>query len=398
MIYLHLKKILVKYWLVIWLVVTMLLLFLLGLLFLNPIWKSYGIHVPNELNTKVDFTYPLDSIFYIRNAEIGYRWSIKNPTSIWFHPIISWLIQLMPKAIPANWRYYLISIFSAPLALLCIFRYAQNVLKIRINPKLLPLTILIPGGLNMAVGNAESLSLLFNTLIMLSVVEQYPMMTCFIIGITAILIKPNAIYMLIPLLIYGFCDLIVKDYKKALRALIVILGIMVSWSSWILYVDLMSGQFGVYWKAREIATIPLYAGFLTILYRMAEVIFLGNIGEILKYATAFLISFTDLWLVLLVPFRSEKHRIACISSLITILFISFITSNPNKVFIYFMTLPSHILIGWVVMQLGYESIFKKGSFSEKSSISVNIALGIYILISIGMVVFFVVGTPLGWYI
>jgi hypothetical protein len=371
---------------------------MIGILVLNPIWQTYGIHVPGEPNTKVDFTYPVDSIFYIRNAEFGYRWSAKVPTSIWFHPVISWLIEIMPNTIPANWRYYFISIVSAPFALFFVYRYAQNVLEVNISPKFIPFAILVSGGLNMAVGNAESLSLLFNALIILSVLEHYPISVSLLFGIIAILIKPNALYMLAPLAVYGIYDLIGKEYKNALRSLVIALGILITWGVWILYVDYMSGQTGAYWQAREVATIPLYAGILTLIYRMVESIALGNIGEILKYATAFLIPLIDLWLVLLVPFRNEKHRLAIISGLIMLLLISFATSNPNKIFVYAMTLPSHLLIGWVVLQLGFQSLLKQSSFSKRYDFLAITALGVYVLVSIGMVVFFVVGTPLGWYI
>jgi hypothetical protein len=398
MIFLRLKTIRPKYWLIFWIVVTTLLLILIGIVILNPIWKTYGIHVPGEPSTKVDFTYPVDSIFYIRNAENGYRWSAKAPTSIWFHPVISWLIEIMPRAIPANWRYYLISLVSAPLALYCVYRYAQNVLEVHINPVFIPLTIFISGGLNMATGNAESLSLLFNTLIVLSVLEHFPISISLLIGMIAILIKPNALYMLAPLAVYGIYDLIGKEYKNALRSLVIILGILITWSGWILYVDYMSGQTGAYWQAREVATVPLYAGFLTLIYRTVETFALGNLGEILKHTTAFLVLLTDLWLVLLVPFRNEKHRLANISGLIMLLLISLATSNPNKIFIYAMTLPFHLLIGWVVLQSGFQSLRKQSSLSKRHSFLVTIAFSMYALVSIGMVIFFVVGTPLGWYI
>jgi hypothetical protein len=367
MISLRLKAIRPKYWLLFWIVATTLLLILIGVFILDPIWKTYGIHVPGEPNTKVDFTYPVDSIFYIRNAENGYRWSAKIPTSIWFHPVISWLIEIMPRAIPANWRYYLISLASAPFALYYVYRYAQNVLEVHISPAFIPFAIFISGGLNMAVGNA-------------------------------ILIKPNALYMLAPLAVYGIYDLIGKDYKNALRSLVIILGILITWAGWILYVDYMSGQTGAYWQAREVATVPLYAGFLTLIYRMVETIALGNIGETLKYTTAILIPLMDLWLVLLVPFRSEKHRLASISGLIMLWLISFATSNPNKIFVYAMTLPFHLLIGWIILQSGFQSLQKQGSLSKSHNFLAITAFSVYALVSIGMVVFFIVGTPLGWYI
>jgi hypothetical protein len=396
--FLHLKKITSTNQGLFWIVLTTLLLFGIGFFILNPLWKFYGIHVPGEPNTKVDFTFPLDSIFYIRNAELGYRWSTKVPTSIWFHPIISWLIEIMPNVIPANWRYYLISIASVPLSLFCVYKYSQKILEIRLKPGFISLAMLIPGGLNMAIGNAETLTLLFNNLILLAILDCYPFTVSFLIGITAILVKPNVLYLLAPVTVYGFYDLLAKDYKNALRCLVINLGILVGWGSWILFVDMMSGQVGAYWQAREVATVPLYAGFLTIVYRATENISLGNLGESLKYITALLIPLVDLWLILLVPFRNEKHRLASISGIILLLFISFATCNPNKIVVYIMTLPSHLIAGLVIFQLGYQSFSEKGNLLKQHDLFIKTAFILYILFSIGICAFFIIGTPFGWYI
>jgi hypothetical protein len=81
-----------------------------------------------------------------------------------------------------------------------------------------------------------------------------------------------------------------------------------------------------------------------------------------------------------------------------LLLISFTTSNPNKIFVYAMTLPSHILIGWFILQSGFQSLQRQNSSSKSHNVLVTAAFAIYVLVSIGMIIFFVVGTPLGWYI
>lgn len=391
------KTILPKHWLIFWIFATTLLLFLIGFFLLNPLWKAYGIHVPGEPNTKADFTFPVDGVFYIRNAELGYRWSAKVPTSIWFHPLVSWLIEILPDEIPANWRFYLINLASVPLSLFFVYKYAENVLDIPIKPVLIPFIVLIPGGLNMAIGNAETTALLFNTLVFIAIFENRSLAIIFLLGALAILTKPNALYLVAPLAVYSFYDFLAKDKISIARYLSSIAGILVGWLGWILLVDTMSGQFGTYWQARQFGSIPLYAGFLTLTYRTIEAISLGNLGESLKYITAFLIPIVDLWLALLIPFKNEKHRIASIAGIILLLLITFLISNPNKVIVYIMTLPSHLIIGFSVLQLGIQS-FEKRSISKKdNSITTKVAFFFYILFSIGMCIFFIFGTAKEWY-
>jgi len=380
-----------------WAAVSVLLAALIGVFILNPIWQWYGLHVPGEQNTKADFTYPVDTVFYIRNAELGYRWSVHEPTSIWFHPLLSWATKILPNQIPANLRLYSLSLVSALFSLLVVYKYSLKVFQVELGPHLLLLAILVPGGLNIAVGNAELPALLFNSLLLLAIINRSSGVIIFLLGAFAILTKPNAIYMLAPIVVYGVYAFVRRDKDMILRCVLGLLGIILPWICWIGYVDMRVGEVGAYWQARQIGTVPLYLGPITLIYRAAQAIALGDLGEILKFATAFVIPLVDLWLMLLVPFRSEVHRLASISSILAMLLIALVTNNPNKVIVYAITLPSHLAVSLLAMQAGFQNVFHPIGLSRSRYFILTLALLGYILFCVGMVVFFIIGTPLEWY-
>lgn len=380
-----------------WATLCVLLAVFIGVFILNPIWQWCGLHVPGEQNTKADITYPVDTVFYIRNAELGYRWSIHEPTSIWFHPLLAWATRILPNQIPGNLRLYFLSIVSALFSLIAVYKYALKVFQIELNPHVLLLTILIPGGLNIAVGNAELPVLLFNSLLLLAIINRSSGVIVFLVGMFAILTKPNAIYMLAPIAVYGVYAFARKDKGMAWRCILGILGLILPWVGWMGYVDMRVGEMGAYWQARQIAMVPLYLGPTTLIYRTVQAIAFGNLGEILKFVTAFVIPLVDLWLALVTPFRDELHRLASISSILAMLLIALVTNNPNKMIVYAMTLPSHLAVNLLAMQVGFQNAFHSMGLSRSKRLILMLALLGYLLFCIGMVAFFVIGTPLEWY-
>ena len=380
-----------------WAALSILFAVLIGVFILDPIWQWYGLHVPGEQNTKADFTYPVDTVFYIRNAELGYRWSVHEPTSIWFHPLLSWATRILPNQIPGNLRLYFLSLVSALFSLIVVYKYSLKVFQVELSPYLLLLAILVPGGLNIAVGNAELPALLFNTLLLLAIINRNSGVIIFLVGAFAILTKPNAIYMLAPTAVYGLYAFVRRDKDMVWRCILGMLGILLPWIGWIGYVDMRVGETGAYWQARQIATVPLYLGPITLVYRAVQAMALGDWGETLRFATAFVIPLVDLWLVLLVPFRSELHRLAGISSILAMLLITLVINNPNKVIVYAMTLPSHIAVGLLAMQAGFQNVFHPIGLSRSKHFILTLALLSYLLFCVGMFLFFVIGTPLEWY-
>jgi hypothetical protein len=169
---------------------------------LDPLWKSLDIHVPGEPNVKVDLTQPVDTIFYVRNAELGYRWDTSVPTSLWFHPLLSWSLHLLPRTIPSNYRLWALSNVAAFCSLIVVYRYTNLISLATLHPRTLILVPLLPGCLGITTANAEFPCLLFTSLLLVSVLCRYSYYYPILWGALAILAKPNALYLVLPLGVY----------------------------------------------------------------------------------------------------------------------------------------------------------------------------------------------------
>jgi len=368
---------------------------IIALLIVHQIWTEMGLHVPGEPNTPVDFTAPVDSIFYIRNAQLGFRWNANTPTSIWFHPLLSWSINRLPTSIPHNYRLWLISLAAAFGSLIVVFYYVQEISPLSLKPRLIFLIPLLPGGIGMITGNAEWLCLFFTSLLAFSVIRKWSTWHPLVWGSLAILTKPNALYMIPALGVYGLYALWAKDRKLLLNSLAGIFSITVVWIVWIVFVDFMAGDFGAYWQARRIATVPLTAGPLSFLERTIKIMaYSRDVGEHLKFTTALIIPILDMWLLMIVPLKNEVERYAILAALLTMVLTTVVLNNPNKIIVYVTTFPGHIAIGLLFIK------YTLGSLQNDNLLKnvVRSFLGIgYLLLCLLLAAFFVIGTPLGWY-
>jgi len=380
-----------------WASVGVLVAVVLVVVVAHPLWQDLNLHLPGEPSTKVDFTTPVDTLFYVRNANEGYSWGEFKPTSLWFHPLVTWLIRLLPSEVPAKWGVYAVSLVSAVVALCLVESYARRVFDLSPNPRYLVLAVLVPGGLNMGVGNAEMTSLAFNALLMIAVLGEGPPVLAFVSGILAILSKPNAIYLVLPLVAYGAYGLAKHDGELNRRCLLGLLGIFVGWASWILYVDLQMGEFGSYWRAREASMVSLEMGAMTLMYRATQVVLSGDLGLMMKFLTAFTIPVVDLWLLVLAPFRREIDRLSAALAVGSMLVITLLTNNPNKIIVYVLTVPAHIPIYLMAFRQSREKVCHFRGLSMSQRALVTSGLVSLLVFCIGMVVIFVIGTPLGWY-
>jgi hypothetical protein len=174
-----------------------------------------------------------------------------------------------------------------------------------------------------------------------------------------------------------------------------ILSILIVWILWIFYVDLQVGHPGAYWQVRKIGTVPLTAGPFTFLQRTARVlVFSSHIGEILKYVSVLAVILVDMWVLLIVRLRKETHRLAILFSIFSMLGITFVLNNPNKIIVYTTTFPGHLSIGLIFLQqaFGYHPL---DTIYEKL---VRIASGVmYLAFCFLMALFYMIGTPLEWY-
>src|SRR2546422_5105427 len=124
-----------------------------GVVLLNPLWTMYSppFSMPKILPA---ITAPVDGPFYVWNAEYGYQWVTKDPLSLWFHPFMSYLIMALPRHIPGNLWFWLISIAFAIGSIIFIARVTPILGEVKPNyTRLLPLILLAPGGLEIATGN-----------------------------------------------------------------------------------------------------------------------------------------------------------------------------------------------------------------------------------------------------
>src|SRR5438128_1060151 len=131
-----------------------------GVVLLNPLWAIYSppFPIPKVLPP---ITAPVDGPFYLLNAERGYDWNPNDRLSLWFHPLMSYLVMFMPRWLPSNIWFWLISIVFAVGSILLTMQFISLVAPRRVPTKLLLLILLIPGGLEIATGNAEIPTLFF---------------------------------------------------------------------------------------------------------------------------------------------------------------------------------------------------------------------------------------------
>ncbi len=367
------------------------------LMVIQPTWSALNLHVPGEINTKVDFTQPVDAIFYIRNADLGYRDGAETSVSVPFHPLVSLLINAFPLINPINYRFWFISLLTAFLALTAVFFCYRDISQTAQSPKVILLALLLPGGLAMATGNAEYPCLLFTSLIVLSIFKKWPLILTIIISALAILTKPNALYMVPFLAIYFIDGLQTRDMEFAKRNVAGILSILIVWIALMLYVGITLGQIDIYWRSRDLYSPPLSAGILTFFQQFSRIfVHDHSSGERLKYITALAIPTVDMWLLIGIRLK-EKHKLSILAGLLSILVITFITNNPNKVIVYAATFPGHFFVGFAFI----EQAFQKRNLGEIELGIIKIlrySSGvIYILFCLLMGIFFILGTPLEWY-
>jgi hypothetical protein len=368
--------------------------FLITISYINPIWQKLEMHVPGEPGNRVDYTQPVDTIFYIRDAANGYVWNLDSPTSLWFHPLLIWIIAYTPQIVPLNHKMLVISLVSGVLSAFLNYRLIKNIFPTPIPSWMLLFIIFIPGFMGISTGNAEIPCLLLTTLLMLSVLEKWNKVMPFLLGSLAILCKPNAMYMVPVLSVYLIYGGISKDKSLVKNTIMGIMGIIVTWCFWIFFVDYKVGQVGAYWFIRDIGSVPLTAGPLSLLQRtVRSIVFYNDHGEILKYITALSIPIIDMLILLVIPFSKEQHRMAFFSGFFAILFVTFAINNPNKVIVYATTLPCHLIVGLLfIKQTLFENESKKIISIVKKLSGIS-----YICFGFVMIVFYILGTPLGWY-
>ena len=276
--------------------------------------------------------------------------------------------------------------------------YKKN-LSINLHPAYLLLIPFLPGGLNIATGNAELPCLLFSLLLLISVIGKWHFIFPIVFGSLAILAKPNALYMLPALTIYGISSLGNKEGKLLLNSILGIISITVTMTVWVLYADHSMGGFGSYWQAREHFMSSLNIGLLTFFQTTARVlVFSSDNGLKLKFLTAIAIPIIDMWVLQGIVFKDESHRAVILNSLLGMLLIMLFTNNPNRIIVYATTIPGYfataILFIRQTLSDNWINNNLQGSFEKKVR---RLSGYFYIVFCLFMGLFFILGTPLAWY-
>lgn len=375
-------------------VITVLWSALFILLVVNPLWEKLDLHVPGESLTKVDFTQIVDSVFYVRNADLGYRWNL--PTSIWFHPLVVWGINILPAFIATRYRLWLLSLFAGLLSITLVNEYVKETSFERISPWILLVIPIIPGGLGIATGNAEFPCLVFTSLLVLSVLRKEKWYLPLIWGALAILTKPNAVYMILGLCVYIFGRQNDDDSKVVRNSVLGIAGILIAWALWFTYVDIQANRFGSYWETRELAAnVPLVKGFFDFMRNISRiVVYTDDYGQALKFLTALAVPLVDIWILQVIPLRSETHRLSILLTVMSMLAIALTTNNPNKIVVYSTTFPGHFAIGLLFLKQAFSFTGSNGWIVKLVRVSAGIS---YLMFCVLMAMFYIIGTPLMWY-
>lgn len=366
---------------------------LVGVFVLNPIWSRFapsGVFVPDLLPPIMA---PVDGKYYIHNAEVGFGWTTYDPLSLWFHPLLSWILTLLPRWLPLNYWFWILGVLFAAASLPLVQRLAVLLSGKSDFPRwLLPLCLLAPGGLGMATGNAELPVLFFVLGLMLSVLVWHKWWLTVPFAVLAVLTKPNALYMVPILLIYFVGGLRRNDpqlYRQALLGIVALLG---TWLAWSWLVDWKAGYAGLYWKLRFLSKYYTGQGDTRTFFEHLVASFSEhNVRNMVRYSTALLIPLANLLVIGLVPLKDETHRYAMAAGNLTMLVLTVYLGNPNKTIVYTSTLPGHfathaLLIATIIGTLGM--------LKRTQRIVVGVLYTSYCLATLFV---FVLGTPMCWY-
>jgi hypothetical protein len=375
-----------------WATLTVCIALILSLAFLAPFWNE---HSPPFSIPRVQpiLSAPVDGPFYIDNAQFGYEWDTRDHLSLWFHPFVSVMISIFPNQIPYNYRLWSLGlIFGVGSLFATSFLLSEITSKSTTPHKYLLLSLLAPGVLGVATGNAEFPTLFFTTLLLTSVISLGSSWVTIASGVLAILTKPNALYMVPMLSVYLATGAIHKDKRLISQSLLGIISVAGGWLAWISIVDFQTGVIGSYWEARTAFKqyVPgNYGAFFLELVRS----FLSpvDLRNIVRYSSAVIIPLANIWVAAIPQLSQERHRYSYAVGNLTMLGIALLEGNPNKIIVYSTTIPLHIPI----FILAWSSICKNNSKGGSGRRIIEFTLlGIYCILSL---LVYSIGTPLGWY-
>lgn len=364
---------------------------LIGLLLLNPIWERLSPPFP-ILRVVPPITAPVDGPYYLQNAIKGYRWGSDQPLSIWYHPLLPALISVLPRSLPSHIWFWLLSVGFSIGCLILAYEIAVIFSEdAQIPPTFLLGVVIIPGGLGISTGNPEIPTLFFSSLVLLSVVKWHRWEVTVPASVFAILTKPNALYLIPMLCVYAIWGYRSNSKTTSLHAVAAFLLIAAGWLAWMVFVDWKSAAWGTYWHARLEFSNYVAGNPLDYFLELARSWTNGvSLRDKFRYSTALLIPLVNLWIIALAPFSKNVHRYALAVGNLAMLILVLWQGNPNKVIVYSTTIPGYFSIFMISMM----TLLRAKRPLSTQYLSISGSLFLYLVL---MVLFYVFGTPLGWY-
>lgn len=365
---------------------------IIGVALLNPLWTKYAPPFPFP-KVLPPISAPVDGIFYLRNADYGYQWKTKEPLSLWFHPLLAWVVSAVPEWQPSHVWFLTTGVAFAVGSITLTHRFIRILTgSEELCARLLPLWLVAPGGLSIATGNAEIPTLFFTLAMLISVLHWRKWWLTASCAALAVLVKPNALYMVPVLLTYLVFGLVEKNDKLWKHALLGVVVLVLTWVLWMVVVDWHAGRAGTYWSVRMSGRQYVAGDAWSFFDQLARSFLYGNdVRERIRYSTALIIPIASLWIIGCVRLSHESHRYAMAAGNLAMLVVALYTGNPNKIIVYATTLPGHFATHiLVVKRLGQSVSLTDHPFSLGPA-------AVYGAYCASMILVYVLGTPLAWY-
>jgi hypothetical protein len=373
-------------------VITAAIALIIGVVVLNPLWTKYAPPFPFP-KVLPPICAPADGVFYLRNADHGYQWKTEDPLSLWFHPLLAWVVSAAPNWQPSRVWFLITSVAFAVGSIILTHRFVRILSGFEsASARLLPLCLLAPGGLSIATGNAELPTLFFTLATLISVLHWRKWWLTASTAALAILVKPNALYMVPVLLTYLVFGLAEKNHGLCRHAVLGTVTLVVTWLLWMGVVDWHAGRMGAYWSVRMSSRGYVAGDAWSFFDQLARSFLYGSsIRERVRYSSALVIPLASLWLIGYVRLSDESHRYAMAAGNIAMLAVALYMGNPNKIIVYVTTLPSHFATHVLVL----DRLGRSVSLTDHPlSVGPAAMYGGYCAC---MILLYVLGTPLAWY-
>jgi hypothetical protein len=379
--------------------ITVFMCVMFSIIAIDGIWNNFNPPFQIERD-RPHYLAPIDGVYYVKNSYSYVFDSSKTYeflTSVWYHPLMSWLVALFSKAInffgiilPNKYIYFSISLVFSFLSVFISFLIIQNLFNTSVPPSYILLTPIIPGGFNIAVGNTETLTLFLCLMVIYFLRISKNNLLAIFFSSLAILSKPNAIYLIGFLIAYTSFD-IKFNFNRAKIYFLCIVSLLLTWLVWMLFVDAQVGSLGAYWNARLFFGQFVAGSWHNFFVVLIESFLKLDFRDMTRYSLALIVPLSNIYLLSLVSFKDKKDHFAFLFGNLVMLFICLWQGNPNKIMLYATTLPYYFSI-YLVIFAQLPSVLQR--FHPIKKIIFGCCFGAYLIFCLGV---FLIGTPLGFY-